>query len=144
MVVKIKFKYVKSKKRNQAAKKTQKKSKKVGKVMKSNKSMKSKKNVKSKKGINTSNHKTMKNRIHLKHIPKRKLSQTLKKARKKIQKQLKKLYLKGGSKGGGVLEGMELPQHAVQTGASMNALGNAMIVGGQADALNVVNPQVLE
>ena len=58
--------------------------------------------------------------------------------------ELKKLYLKGGSKGGGVLEGMELPQHAVQTGASMNALGNAMIVGGQADALNVVNPQVLE
>lgn len=137
MVVKIKFKYVKSKKRNQATKKTQKKSKKVG------KSMKNKNGMKSKKGINTSNHKTMKNRIHLKHIPKRKLSQTLKKARKKIQKQLKKLYLKGGSKGGSVLEGMELSQHAGQTGASMNALGNAMIVGGEAGELNVVKAKVL-
>ena len=133
----MKIKYVKSKKRNQATKKTQKKSKKVG------KSMKSKKGAKSKKGINTSNHKTMKNRIHLKHIPKRKLAHTLKKARKKIQKQLKKLYLKGGSKGGAVLEGMELLQHAGQTGDSMNALGNAMIVGGQADELNVVEkPEV--
>ena len=85
----------------------------------------------------------MKNRIHLKHIPKRKLAHTLKKARKKIQKQLKKLYLKGGSKGGAVLEGMELPQHEGQTGDSMNALGNAMIVGGQAAELNVVKPEVL-
>jgi hypothetical protein len=141
MVVKMKIKYLKSKKRNQAAKKTQKKSKKAGKVMKSKKSMKSKKNVKSKKGMKT--RKTMKNRIHLKHIPKRKLAHTLKKARKKIQKQLKKLYLKGGSKGGAVLEGMELPQHEGQTGASMNALGGAMIVGGQAAELNVVKPEVL-
>jgi len=138
MVVKMKIKYVKSKKRNQVAKKTQKKSKKAGKVMKSKKGMKS---MKSKKGMNI--RKTMKNRIHLKHIPKRKLAQTLKKARKKIQKQLKKLYLKGGSKGGAVLEGMELPQHEGQTGASMNALGNAMIVGGEAAELNVVKPEVL-
>jgi len=134
----MKIKYVKSKKRNQVAKKTQKKSKKAGKVMKSKKGMKS---MKSKKGMNI--RKTMKNRIHLKHIPKRKLAQTLKKARKKIQKQLKKLYLKGGSKGGAVLEGMELPQHEGQTGASMNALGNAMIVGGEAAELNVVKPEVL-
>lgn len=131
----MKIKYVKSKKRNQATKKTQKKSKKIGKVMKS------KKGAKSRKGMKT--RKTMKNRIHLKHIPKRKLAHTLKKARKKIQKQLKKLYLKGGSKGGGVLEGMELQQHEGQTGDSMNALGNAMIVGGQAAELNVVNPEVL-
>ncbi len=131
----MKIKYAKNKKRNKAAKKTQKKSKKLGKVMKS------KKNVKSKKGMKT--RKTMKNRIHLKHIPKRKLAHTLKKARKKIQKQLKKLYLRGGSKGGSVLEGMELPQHEGQTGASMNALGNAMIVGGQAEQLNVIKPEVL-
>lgn len=131
----MKIKYVKSKKRNQATKKTQKKSKKIGKVMKS------KKGAKSRKGMKT--RKTMKNRIHLKHIPKRKLAHTLKKARKKIQKQLKKLYLRGGSKGGAVLEGMELPQHEGQTGASMNALGNAMIVGGQAAELNVVEPKLL-
>jgi hypothetical protein len=141
MVVKMKIKYVKSKKRNQVAKKTQKKSKKAGKVMKSKKSKKGMKSMKSKKGMNI--RKTMKNRIHLKHIPKRKLAQTLKKARKKIQKQLKKLYLKGGSKGGAVLEGMELPQHEGQTGDSMNALGNAMIVGGEAAELNVVKPEVL-
>lgn len=134
----MKIKYAKNKKRNQAAKKTQKKSKKLGKVMKSKKGMK---NVKSKKGMKT--RKTMKNRIHLKHIPKRKLAHTLKKARKKIQKQLKKLYLRGGSKGGAVLEGMELPQHKEQTGASMKSLGNAMIVGGQAAELNVVEPEVL-
>jgi hypothetical protein len=129
MVVKMKIKYVKSKKRNQAAKNTQKKSKKVGKAMKSKKGMKTRK--------------TMKNRIHLKHIPKRKLAHTLKKARKKIQKQLKKLYLRGGSKGGAVLEGVELPQHEGQTGDSMNALGNAMIVDGQAAELNVVEAKVL-
>ena len=134
----MKIKYVKSKKRNQATKKTQKKSKKIGKVMKSKKGAKS---MKSKKGMKT--RKTMKNRIHLKHIPKRKLAHTLKKARKKIQKKLTKLYLRGGSKGGAVLEGMELAQHEGQTGTSMNALGNAMIVGGQAAELNVVEPKLL-
>ena len=123
----MKINYVKSKKRNTLKKKTQKSKK----IMKRKKNMKIKKSRKNMKGM-----KTMKNRIHLKHIPKRKLSRTLKKARKKIQKQLKKLYLKGGSKTP-LLEGMELPQSAGQSPESMEALGGALIVGGQADQLAV-------
>ena len=126
MAVKMKIKYVK--KKDKRRKRTAKKN-----IIKSRKL---------KKKRTRKNRKSHKNRLHLKHIPKRQLAKTLKKARRKIQKQLKKLYFKGGSKSG-ALVGNELPQQAGQSGDSMKSMAGAAMVEQQAGELTVVNPKVI-